>query len=102
MIDISMWRAYAECRAENATYFYAPAHFERKPEKDYREGNARALCRACRVRQQCLEYALEVAESHGIWGGLNELERALLLRRRRRAEAEAAAAEAAEAAEAAC
>jgi hypothetical protein len=32
-----------------------------------------------------------VSESHGIWGGLNELERNRLLRRRR-AEAEAAAA----------
>jgi WhiB family transcriptional regulator, redox-sensing transcriptional regulator len=96
MIDISMWRAYAECQAENATYFYAPAHFERKPEKDHREGNARALCRVCRVQSQCLEYSLEVAESHGIWGGLNELERSRLLRRRR-AEAEEEAAEAAEA-----
>jgi WhiB family transcriptional regulator, redox-sensing transcriptional regulator len=93
MIDVAMWRAYAECRAENATYFYAPAHFERKPEKDLREGTARALCRVCRVQPQCLTYSLEVAESHGIWGGLNELERKRLLRRRR-AEAETAAAQA--------
>lgn len=91
MIDSSMWRAYALCRAENATYFYAPAHFERKPEKDHREGIARALCRVCQVQPQCLQYSLEVAESHGIWGGLNELERKRLLRRRK-AEAEAAAA----------
>jgi WhiB family transcriptional regulator, redox-sensing transcriptional regulator len=94
MIDISMWRAYAECQAENAMYFYAPAHFERKPEKDHREGIARALCRACKVQPQCLQYSLEVSESHGIWGGLNELERKRLLRRRR-AEAEANAAPAA-------
>ncbi|HEX3908751.1 MAG TPA: WhiB family transcriptional regulator [Mycobacteriales bacterium] len=91
MIDVAIWRAYAECQADNATYFYAPAHFERKPEKDYREGIARALWRACKVQPQCLQYSLEVAESHGIWGGLNELERKRLLRRRK-AEAEAAAA----------
>jgi WhiB family redox-sensing transcriptional regulator len=93
MIDISTWRAHAQCQAENATYFYPPSHFERKPEKDQREGAARDLCRSCPVQPQCLEYSLEVAESHGIWGGLNELERKRLLRRRR-AEAEAAAAEA--------
>jgi WhiB family transcriptional regulator, redox-sensing transcriptional regulator len=93
MIDVSMWRAYAQCRAENAAYFYPPAHFERKPEKDYREGIARALCSECPVQPQCLTYSLEVAESHGIWGGLNELERKRLLRRRR-AESDAAAAEA--------
>jgi WhiB family redox-sensing transcriptional regulator len=83
MIDLTMWRGYAECREENATYFYAPAHFERKPEKDHREGIARSLCGQCRVQQQCLDYSLEVAESHGIWGGLNELERSRLLRRMR-------------------
>jgi WhiB family transcriptional regulator, redox-sensing transcriptional regulator len=89
MIDPSSWRAHAKCRTENAAYFYAPSHFERKPEKDHREGIARALCRACPVQPQCLAYSLEVAESHGIWGGLNELERKRLLRRRK-AEAEAA------------
>jgi WhiB family redox-sensing transcriptional regulator len=80
MYDESMWRAGAECETENATYFYAPSHFERKPEKDLREGIARALCRRCKVREQCLNYSLAVSESHGIWGGLNELERKRLLR----------------------
>ena len=92
MIDSDMWRAYAQCQAENASYFYAPAHFERKPEKDLREGIARALCRDCKVRQHCLDYSLEVAESHGIWGGLNELERKRLLRRMRAEETTAASA----------
>jgi WhiB family redox-sensing transcriptional regulator len=80
MYDEPMWRAGAECQTENATYFYAPAHFERKPEKDLREGIARSLCRRCKVRDQCLSYSIEVSESHGIWGGLNELERKRLLR----------------------
>jgi WhiB family redox-sensing transcriptional regulator len=75
-----MWRAYAECQADNAVYFYAPSHFERKPEKDLREGIARSLCRRCKVREQCLDYSITVEESHGIWGGLNELQRKRLLR----------------------
>jgi WhiB family redox-sensing transcriptional regulator len=76
------WRSQASCRTKSAVHFFAPAHFERKPEKDAREGAARALCRACPVQRACLEYALAVEEPHGIWGGLNELERRRLLRKR--------------------
>jgi WhiB family redox-sensing transcriptional regulator len=82
MYDEPMWRSQAQCQTDNATYFYAPSHFERKPEKDLREGIARSLCRECKVRQQCLDYSLRNTESHGIWGGLNELERKRLLRSR--------------------
>lgn len=81
------WRSHARCRQQSAGYFFAPPHFERKPEKDAREGAARALCGACEVREKCLDYALAVQERHGIWGGLNELERRRLLRKRE-AEAE--------------
>jgi len=87
MYDEVSWRAGAECESANATYFYAPSHFERKPEKDLREGIARALCRRCKVKEQCLNYSLTVAENHGIWGGLNELERKRLLRSRKAASA---------------
>jgi WhiB family redox-sensing transcriptional regulator len=76
------WQGHAECRRENAVHFFAPSHFERKEEKDLREGHARALCRACPVQQACLEHSLTVQETHGIWGGLNELERRRLLRKR--------------------
>jgi WhiB family redox-sensing transcriptional regulator len=75
------WRGAAECRKDNAVHFFAPAHFERKEEKDLREGQARALCRACPVQVACLEYALSVQEPHGIWGGLNELERRAVRKR---------------------
>ena len=81
MYDDTSWRSNAECRGENAVFFFAPSHFERKPEKDLREGTARALCRRCKVKQACLDYSIEVEEGHGIWGGLNELERKRLLRR---------------------
>ena len=30
MYDDTTWRAAAECRGENAVYFFAPSHFERK------------------------------------------------------------------------
>jgi WhiB family redox-sensing transcriptional regulator len=34
------------------------------------------------VQRECLEYSLAVQEPHGIWGGLNELERKRLQRKR--------------------
>ena len=76
------WRVLGACRGDNAVHFFPPPHSECKPEKDARESKARALCRVCPVHDECLEYALAVSEPHGIWGGLNELERRRLLRRR--------------------
>jgi len=31
---------------------------------------------------ECLEYAIKIREHHGIWGGLNEMERRRLVRQR--------------------
>lgn len=45
--------------------------------------HARLICSTCPVRQACLEYALEVEEPYGIWGGLDEKERAKVLGQRR-------------------
>ena len=36
---------------------------------------AKAVCRACPVRAECLEAALQRHETHGIWGGATERER---------------------------
>jgi WhiB family redox-sensing transcriptional regulator len=78
------WQAFAVCRGEDSTYFYAPSYFEKPEQKRAREAVAKALCAQCPVREECLEFALETRESHGIWGGLNEMERRALLRRRAR------------------
>lgn len=76
------WQFDAACRGEDSELFFAPNHFERKPEKDARESKAKAYCAVCPVRVACIEYALRTGESHGIWGGLNEMERRMLIRRR--------------------
>lgn len=36
---------------------------------------AKAICATCRVREECLEYAVETVQTHGIWGGSSPLER---------------------------
>jgi WhiB family redox-sensing transcriptional regulator len=80
----TQWQHRAACRGEDSSYFYAPNYFEKRAEKNAREAVAKALCVRCPVRLICLEYALEVRETHGIWGGLNEMERRAVLRERAR------------------
>lgn len=76
------WQFEAACRGEDSALFFAPNYFERREEKQAREAKAKAYCVRCKVRDQCLEYALRIREPHGIWGGLNEVERRMLLRER--------------------
>jgi len=45
---------------------------------------AKAVCAECEVRADCLEFALEHEEAHGIWGGLGVPERRKILSQRRR------------------
>lgn len=75
-----MWQTKAACRGPQSTAFFPPSHFERKDEKEAREARAKGICASCPVRQPCLDYALRIREPHGIWGGLNEVERKQLLR----------------------
>ena len=74
-----VWQLKAACRGPQAAVFFPPTSFERKDEKEEREQRAKAICQTCSVRKACLDYALRIREPHGIWGGLNELERKQLL-----------------------
>jgi len=74
-----VWQVKAACRGPHAAVFFPPAYFERKDEKAEREERAKAICGQCAVRKPCLEFSLEIREPHGIWGGLNEIERRTLL-----------------------
>jgi WhiB family transcriptional regulator, redox-sensing transcriptional regulator len=78
------WQWRAACRGEDAPLFFPPSHLEPKEERLARERQAKAICATCPVRIECLEYAVRIKEPHGIWGGLNELERRYLVRARER------------------
>jgi WhiB family redox-sensing transcriptional regulator len=77
------WQTQAACRGESLVLFFGPQG-ERQPERDVRERKAKAICAQCPVRRECLTYALSVPEKNGLWGGLNEDERASERRRRMR------------------
>lgn len=77
---VDEWHVKAACRGPQGTaMFFPPNTFERKDVKEERERRAKAICRGCPVRKDCLEYAVSIKELHGIWGGTNELERKALL-----------------------
>jgi WhiB family redox-sensing transcriptional regulator len=48
------------------------------PEKGGSTADAKKVCMRCPVRAQCLAFALDNNERHGIWGGLSERERRAL------------------------
>lgn len=66
------WMDEALCAQVDTELFY--------PEKGGSTRQAKQTCTSCPVREQCLAYALENDERHGIWGGLSERERHKLLR----------------------
>ena|SRR5437867_4083987 len=45
-------------------------------------GPAKAVCARCGVREQCLEFALERRELHGVWGGTSVHQRRDIRRER--------------------
>ena len=69
----------ASCRGMNGDLFF--------PTNGTALDDIRAVCNACRVRDECLEYALENRISHGVWGGVSERGRARLIQLRATAHA---------------
>ena len=59
---------------------FFPHDSENKAERKLREQAAKFLCAQCDVRDECLEFALEIRERYGIWGGKTEGERRTILR----------------------
>lgn len=77
--SLDTWQHRGACRGPQSAVFFPPAQFERKVDRLERERRAKAICADCAVQRECLEFALEIREPHGIWGGLNEAERHELL-----------------------
>jgi WhiB family redox-sensing transcriptional regulator len=75
------WQLQAACRGPQSEVFFPPSQSERKHDRLERERRAKAICGICPVRSDCLTYAMEIRESHGIWGGLSESERKSMMER---------------------
>ena len=55
------------------------------PERGSSTVKAKQICSECKVREECLEFAVERKERFGIWGGKSERERRAIRRERREA-----------------
>jgi WhiB family redox-sensing transcriptional regulator len=75
------WPELAACRGLLDLFF--PPAGEREPSRLVREAKARAICAECPVVAECRDYARHNREL-GFWGGENDEERTIALRRERR------------------
>ena len=67
-----IWQDAALCAQTDPESFF--------PEKGGSTLPAKRTCRACEVRAECLEYALEHDIQFGVWGGMSERDRRRLKR----------------------
>ncbi len=68
------WQDEANCLGLDPDLFF--------PERGESTDEAKAVCASCTVREQCLKYALDTGQKHGIWGGTSERERRRIRRQR--------------------
>ena len=74
------WQYKGACRDLDPEMFFHPDG-ERGPRRRNRENAAKAVCATCPVIAACRAHALAVEEPYGIWGGLSEDDRAVILER---------------------
>ncbi|WP_104475721.1 WhiB family transcriptional regulator [Actinokineospora auranticolor] len=75
------WQALGACRQVSSDRFFSPDN-ERGKARERRVRQAKLVCAGCPVLRRCREHALATREAYGVWGGMDENERAELFRRR--------------------
>jgi WhiB family redox-sensing transcriptional regulator len=65
------WRQLAACRRADPELFFPVS--TSGPSLD-QVARAKAVCAVCRVKQQCLAFALRTRQEHGVWAGMSEQE----------------------------
>ena len=81
--DDWQWQINAACRGMPVSFFFHPWG-ERGSNREERIERAKRVCADCPVIDTCRRHALDVQEPYGVWGGLSEDERLVLLNRHRR------------------
>ncbi|CAM3969467.1 WhiB family transcriptional regulator [Janibacter anophelis] len=76
--DLWEWQFEGACRETGSESFYHPDG-ERGAARRLRDAAAKEICAACPVIAACREHALAIREPFGVWGGLTEDERQVIL-----------------------
>jgi WhiB family redox-sensing transcriptional regulator len=71
------WKAAGNCSGVDPALFYSE---DRGAKGRTDAAAARAICKGCTVRLECLAFALTNGEEFGIWGGATERERRFMRR----------------------
>jgi WhiB family redox-sensing transcriptional regulator len=66
------WRMLAACKSSDPELFFPVSATGKSLEQ---VTAAKAVCAVCPVRQECLAFALQTGQGHGIWGGRTAEER---------------------------
>jgi WhiB family redox-sensing transcriptional regulator len=72
------WQQSGACTEGDPTVFFHPEG-ERGPSRQLRELKALAVCAGCPVVEPCRRHALTAREPYGVWGGMTESQRNLIL-----------------------
>ena len=67
------WRAAGACRSADPELFFPIATGVAVTATQVMK--AQRICAGCGVRQQCLDFAMQNGEVHGVWGGTTPEER---------------------------
>ncbi len=78
LVEIWQWQNAGACRELPSEMFFHPDG-ERGPSRRKRENRAIAICQTCPVIEQCRNQALMIQEPYGIWGGLTEDDRLVII-----------------------
>lgn len=76
-IERDEWREHSACRDTDPDLFFPVG--TTGPAIEQIE-TAKAVCRACDVQKDCLDFALTTNQDSGIWGGTSEEERRAIRR----------------------
>ena len=69
------WRGAAACEARSDVDFFPMS------DTPAASAEAKAVCAACAVTEDCLRFAFETNQTDGVWGGTSAAERRRLRRR---------------------
>ena len=78
MLTLTEWRELSACRDSDPNLFFPTG--STGPAVDQID-SAVAICAACSVQEECLQYALESNQEAGVWGGYAEDDRRRLRKR---------------------
>jgi len=70
------WKVDAACNGVDTSFFFPDERAFVVADED---GNPGKFCFNCPVRQECLDEAVNSREYDGVWGGVNEADRYVLI-----------------------